>query len=161
MMLDQFKIGYLWKLGNIQYENNRWDIPASALPVLDSLVTLMKEQPLIVELGSHTDSRGSYKKNLILSQQRAETAAAYLVSHGIDPNRITAKGYGATRLLNRCAPGVPCTEEEHQLNRRTEVKVTGFTAKQKETDNIDPDLFNEGDKINKMLFPKGFFIDPK
>ncbi len=161
MMLDQFKVGYVWKIGNIQYENNKWNLPASALPVIDSLVTLMKEQPLMVELGSHTDSRGSYRNNLILSQHRAETAAAYLVTHGIDPNRITAKGYGSSRLLNRCAPGVQCTEEEHQVNRRTEVKVTGFTGKQKEADNIDPDLFNDGDKIHKNLFPKGFFTDSK
>ena len=161
ILLDELKIGYVWRLSNIQYDFNKWSIPANALPILDSLVKVMMDQPIMIELGSHTDSRGASRQNVILSQHRAETAAAYLVNKGIDPNRIIPKGYGESRLLNRCADGVPCTEEEHQVNRRTEVKVTGYTVKQKETDNIDPDLFSEGDKISKNLFPKGFFTDTK
>jgi len=94
--------------------------------VLDTLVIMLKENPNIkVEIGSHTDSRGSDSKNLILSQKRAQSVVDYLVAHGINASRLTAKGYGETHLVNNCDDGVPCTEEQHQQNRRTTFKVTG------------------------------------
>ena len=74
-------------------------------------------------MGSHTDSRGSDSYNQTLSQERAESTVSYLVSLGIDSRRLVAKGYGETRLKNECEDGVTCTEEEHQLNRRTTFKV--------------------------------------
>ncbi|MNR02849.1 Outer membrane porin F precursor [compost metagenome] len=84
----------------------------------------MTDNPTIwIELGSHTDSRGKDNYNLDLSQKRAESAVQYIISRGINKNRLTAKGYGETQLLNKCANGVNCTEEEHQLNRRTEFKI--------------------------------------
>ena len=76
-----------------------------------------------IELSSHTDSRAPDDYNMALSQRRAASAVAYLVSKGITKNRMIAKGYGETRLVNKCANGVPCSEAEHQLNRRTEVKI--------------------------------------
>ena len=72
---------------------------------------------------SHTDSRGSDSYNQRLSQQRVNSVKAYLVEHGVASSRIVSVGYCETRLLNRCSNGVPCSEEEHQLNRRTEMKV--------------------------------------
>jgi peptidoglycan-associated lipoprotein len=60
---------------------------------------------------------------MVLSQKRAESAVRYIVSRGINSNRITAKGYGETQLLNRCANDVKCSAAEHQLNRRTEFKI--------------------------------------
>jgi outer membrane protein OmpA-like peptidoglycan-associated protein len=157
LLLDKYKVGFVWKLSNIHYDFNKFTIRADAAPILDTLVAFLNEHPIKVELGSHTDSRGTAKYNERLSQHRAEAAVAYLVAHGIDPNRITAKGYGESQLLNRCADGVNCTEEEHQANRRTEVKVIGYTTPQKEPENIDPDKFKAGEKINKNLLPKDFF----
>jgi outer membrane protein OmpA-like peptidoglycan-associated protein len=79
-----------------------------------------------IELGSHTDSRGATDYNQVLSQKRAESAVDYIVSRGINAGRITAKGYGKTMPINQCVDGVTCTEEEYQLNRRTEFKVTSI-----------------------------------
>jgi outer membrane protein OmpA-like peptidoglycan-associated protein len=76
-----------------------------------------------IELRSHTDSRASAAYNLNLSDHRAKSAAAYLYSKGIARGRIIGKGYGETKLINKCADGVPCTEAEHQVNRRTEFKI--------------------------------------
>jgi peptidoglycan-associated lipoprotein len=114
-------------LENIYYDLAKWAIRPDAEPGLNKLVDLMKENPaILVELGSHTDSRADDKYNLKLSQQRAESAVNYIVNHGITRDRITAKGYGESMLINRCANNVKCSEEEHQQNRRTEFKVTGF-----------------------------------
>jgi outer membrane protein OmpA-like peptidoglycan-associated protein len=60
---------------------------------------------------------------MILSEKRAAAAVDYLVVLGINRNRLVAKGYGDTHLLNNCSKGEYCTEEEHQINRRTEVKI--------------------------------------
>jgi peptidoglycan-associated lipoprotein len=76
-----------------------------------------------IELSSHTDSRADDHYNDVLSQKRADAAVNYIISHGISSSRITAKGYGERQLVNRCANGVACSEEEHQQNRRTEFKV--------------------------------------
>jgi len=157
LLLDKFKVGFVWKLSNIHYDFDKWNIRPDAMPILDSLVLILNEHPITVELGSHTDSRGSFKYNEKLSQHRAESAVAYLIKHGIDPRRITAKGYGESQLLNRCSDGVPCSDEEHQANRRTEVKVTGYTIPQKVSENINPDKFKDGDIINKSLLPRKFF----
>jgi outer membrane protein OmpA-like peptidoglycan-associated protein len=73
-----------------------------------------------IELRSHTDSRAPDDYNLLLSQRRATSAVNYLISKGIDATRMKGKGYGEMLLVNRCADAVPCTEAEHQANRRTE-----------------------------------------
>ncbi|HZG01482.1 MAG TPA: OmpA family protein, partial [Chitinophagales bacterium] len=113
-------------LPNIYYDLAKWNIRPDAALVLDTLVELLKENPsLKVELGSHTDARSDDKYNLNLSQKRAQSAVDYLVSKGIDRKRLTPRGYGETQLVNRCANGVECTEEEHQRNRRTTFKVLG------------------------------------
>ena len=84
----------------------------------------MKDNPdMIIELGSHTDSRGKADYNLDLSQRRAASAVAYIVSQGIEQDRISAKGYGESTLVNKCKDGVTCTETEHQQNRRTEFLI--------------------------------------
>jgi len=157
LLLDKFKVGFVWKLSNIRYDFDKSNIRGDAMPILDSLIMVLKEQPITVELGSHTDSRGSLKYNERLSQQRAESAVNYLIAHGIEARRIKAKGYGESQLLNRCSDGVPCSDEEHQANRRTEVKVTGYTTPQKVSVNINPDKFKDGAIINKSLLPKNFF----
>jgi peptidoglycan-associated lipoprotein len=112
-------------LENIYYNFDKSDIRADAAIELDKLVKIMNENPTIwIELGSHTDSRGNDSYNQKLSQKRAESVVKYIISRGIAKNRITAKGYGESMLLNKCANNVKCTVEEHQLNRRTEFKIT-------------------------------------
>ena len=87
----------------------------------------MHDNPTLeIELASHTDSRGTDKYNQDLSQRRAQSVVDYLVSRGIARDRMVAKGYGESRLINKCADGVSCSEAEHQQNRRTEFTITSF-----------------------------------
>jgi outer membrane protein OmpA-like peptidoglycan-associated protein len=124
LTLDKIYRNVQITLSNIYYDLAKWNIRPDAALVLDTLATLMKENPeLRIELGSHTDSRADDKYNLTLSQKRAQSAVDYLVSKGIDKSRLIAKGYGETMLVNGCSNGVPCTDEEHQQNRRTTFKV--------------------------------------
>lgn len=91
---------------------------------LDYLYGIMTKYPdMTIELGSHTDARGNDAFNLDLSQRRAESARQYLISKGIASNRIVARGYGETEIINACKNGVKCSDEEHQQNRRTEFKI--------------------------------------
>jgi outer membrane protein OmpA-like peptidoglycan-associated protein/tetratricopeptide (TPR) repeat protein len=109
---------------NIYYDFDKWDIRPDAARELDKLAGIFKANPdLTFELSSHTDSRGGDTYNLVLSDARAKSAVDYLVRHGVDPDHLVARGYGETRLVNGCSNGVPCTEEQHQANRRTEFKV--------------------------------------
>ena len=110
-------------LENIYYDLDKADIRPDAAAELDKLVKILEDNPNIkIELSSHTDVRASDAYNLDLSQRRAESAVEYLVSQGIDRDRMVAKGYGESQLIIENAT----TEEEHQTNRRTEFKVTGL-----------------------------------
>jgi outer membrane protein OmpA-like peptidoglycan-associated protein/tetratricopeptide (TPR) repeat protein len=120
----QYETGSSFVLNNIYYDLDKSNIRPDAAVELDKLVMILKEHPTMrIELSSHTDSRAPDAYNMVLSQRRAAAAVAYLVSKGIDKKRMIAKGYGETRLVNKCANEVPCSEAEHQLNRRTEVKI--------------------------------------
>jgi len=122
-----FAIGHKFVLGNIYYNFDKHDIRPDAAAELDQLVRTMRDNPTLrIELSSHTDSRGASWYNDQLSQRRAQAAVDYIVSQGIARDRLVAKGYGESRLVNHCADGVPCTPEEHQANRRTEVEVIDF-----------------------------------
>jgi len=91
---------------------------------LDKIAAFLQSDPNVkIELSAHADSRGSHDYNVKLTQRRADSSVAYLVSKGIAANRLVAKGYGFTKLANQCAKGVECTEEEHQWNRRVEFFV--------------------------------------
>ena len=128
--LDRAQIDKRIQIQNIYYDYDKWDIRADAAEQLDNVVTLMKDNPGIsVELGSHTDSRGNDDYNQKLSQRRAAAAVAYIVSEGVDSTRISARGYGESQLVNRCRNGVECSEEAHQQNRRTELRITGIAEK--------------------------------
>lgn len=117
-------VGNTFVLQNILYDRDDFHIRTDAFTALDSLVSMMVRYPgMRVELDAHTDSRASTAYNLTLSNRRAASAADYLISKGIGEERIIAIGYGESRLLNHCADGVECTEEEHQQNRRTEVRI--------------------------------------
>jgi peptidoglycan-associated lipoprotein len=124
LYLSEIIIGKAIRIDNIFYDFDKFNIRPDAALELDKLVTTLNENPTIwIELGSHTDSRGNDAYNQKLSQNRANAAVAYIVSKGIAKERITAKGYGETVLVNQCKNGIKCTDEEHQLNRRTEFKI--------------------------------------
>lgn len=114
-------------LKNILFDYDQWDIRPDAARELDKLAAVMIGNPeLIYELDAHTDSRGGDTYNLVLSDARANSAVNYLIHQGVDPARISARGYGETTPVNHCRNGVKCTEEEHQANRRVEFRVTGI-----------------------------------
>ena len=111
-------------LNSIYYDYDKFNLREEAIQELDNLVKMMKDNPqLFIEIGSHTDSRGSAQYNLTLSQNRAQSVVSYLIAKGVDPVRLSARGYGESMLLNGCSDGVKCTEEQHQLNRRTTFTV--------------------------------------
>jgi len=125
MVLDKIVIAKPIVLENIYYDFDKWNIRPDAAIELNKLVTILVNNPGIsIELGSHTDCRGTTPYNATLSQKRAESAVAYIISRGIDAKRITAKGYGESVPVNGCVDDAECTEEQHQMNRRTEFKVT-------------------------------------
>lgn len=116
-----------WVLKNIHYDFDKWNIRPDAAIILNNVVSVLKQNPTLrIELSSHTDSRGNDSYNMQLSQRRAESAVEYLVKSGIDRSRLVAKGYGESRLLNNCGNGINCSEEQHQENRRTEIKVLNY-----------------------------------
>ncbi len=109
---------------NLTYAYGDYKIDDAGKNILDKVISVLKSNmALNIELSSHTDSRSSDAYNLVLSQKRAKAAVDYIISKGIAKNRLKAIGYGETRLLNKCANDVQCTEEEHALNRRTEFKI--------------------------------------
>ena len=117
-------LGKLLNLNPIYFDLGKWDVRPDAAVELDKIVNAMKEFPnLVIELGSHTDSRSSAKFNQTLSQKRAESSGQYILSMGIEPKRLTWKGYGESKLLNKCKDGVKCSEADHAKNRRTEFKI--------------------------------------
>lgn len=97
--------------------------PASKRTIDETLLPILNSKPVNIEVMAHTDSRGEDSYNMSLSQQRANSVVNYLVSKGISRSRLSAKGYGETRLKNRCANGVDCSDSEHRINRRTEFRV--------------------------------------
>lgn len=120
IILDQLVLDKSIVLENIYYDLNKDDIRPDAALELEKLITILKDNPTIrIELSSHTDSRSSDAYNLDLSQRRAQSAVDYMVSKGIEADRLVARGYGELQLINLNAE----TEEEHQVNRRTEFKV--------------------------------------
>ncbi|MBL7942644.1 MAG: OmpA family protein [Flavobacteriales bacterium] len=118
------EVGVVVRLDNIYYDYGKSDIRPDAAFELDKLVKILQDNPtMVIELSSHTDSRGSDSYNLTLSDKRANSAAKYIISKGINANRLVAKGYGESKLLNHCDDGVNCSDEEHQYNRRTEFMI--------------------------------------
>jgi len=110
-------------LENIYYDYNKWDIRLDAEPTLNELVRLMQDNPNInIELASHTDCRGKPNYNQNLSQKRAQSAVDYLIQNGVSAIRMKAVGYGASNPSINCLCS-DCTDEEHQINRRTTFKI--------------------------------------
>lgn len=105
----------------IYFDLDKWNIRRDAAVDLAKIVEVMKENPKMkIDVRSHTDSRQTHEYNERLSDRRARSTIAWMVKQGIEASRLTGKGYGETQLLNKCADGISCSEEEHQLNRRSE-----------------------------------------
>ena len=129
VQLQRIEVGRSLRIDNIYYDVASAVIRSDAAKELDKLVNILRDNPqLSIELSSHTDSRGSAESNLDLSERRAQAAVAYIASKGIQKERLSAKGYGETKLVNGCADGVQCTDEQHQRNRRTEFQVMEVAA---------------------------------
>lgn len=109
---------------NILFEFNKTDLQEQSKQTLDKVVLAMKtNEKFDIELSAHSDSKGGDIYNLKLSEQRAITSKNYIVSKGINANRIKSKGYGETKLINNCGNGVICSDDEHAVNRRLEFKL--------------------------------------
>ena len=133
------KIQTTIRLNNIYYDLNKATLRPESMTELDKLVNMLNKNPhLRIEFGSHTDARGSVALNNKLSLQRAQSVVDYLISKGINPSRMTAKGYGKSNLLIKNAK----TEAEHEKNRRTEFKVIGESGES---------LYDTGMEVSRSL----------
>jgi len=109
----------------IYFDLDKSNIRPDAAVELAKILEVMKEYPTLeIDVRSHTDSRQTSKYNINLSERRAKSTIEWLIQNGVAPNRLTGKGYGETQLWNNCADDVPCSEEEHQANRRSEFIIT-------------------------------------
>ena len=127
----KFHVGQTWIIRNIYYDLDKFYIRPDAAKELDNLVRVMRENPTLeIELSSHTDCRQTMRYNMILSARRARSAVEYIVKKKINAKRIIAAGYGETVLTNACACEPTnesnCNNDQHQANRRTEVKVLRY-----------------------------------
>ncbi|NDV44517.1 OmpA family protein [Flagellimonas sediminis] len=111
----------LLQLSTIYFDLNKYNIRPDAEIEIQKVIVAMEKYPsLKIKVNSHTDSRGDDAYNLWLSQKRAESTVKYMISKGIAKDRLQGEGFGETRLVNECMNGVRCSEEQHQLNRRSE-----------------------------------------
>ena len=114
-----------FKIKIIYFDLDKSNIRPDAAVDLAKILDVLEQHPTMeIDIRSHTDSRQTFKYNEALSDRRAKSTMAWLISKGIDKSRLTAKGYGETQLVNNCADGVNCTEEQHQANRRSEFIIT-------------------------------------
>ena len=145
LQLDTGLVNRYCKINEILFDFESWEIRPDAAAELDKLVACMKNNDrMVIEIGSHTDCIGPKKYNKRLSSKRAEASRDYVVSKGIEPDRIFGKGYGEDRILNRCECEMPnwrsdCSDEEHQVNRRTEFRIVkgGTGATNNSTNSFD------------------------
>lgn len=108
----------------IYFDLDKWNIRPDAAEDLEKIIAVMNQYPnMTIDIRSHTDSRQTHKYNELLSDRRAKSTLEFMVKNGINRNRLTAKGYGETQLVNNCSDDVPCSEAEHQKNRRSEFIV--------------------------------------
>ncbi len=109
----------------INWNTGSSTLTAQARSIIDTrlMPVLASNEGAKMEIASHTDARGSRTNNKALSDRRAKSVVDYLISKGVNPSRLVANGYGETRLKNRCADGVTCTERQHASNRRTEFRL--------------------------------------
>ncbi|WP_291103708.1 MULTISPECIES: OmpA family protein [unclassified Flavobacterium] len=118
-------LGKCFGIKMIYFDLDKYNIRQEAALDLEKILDVLTQNPTMkLDVRSHTDSRASFKYNEVLSDNRAKSTINWLVKNGIDPSRLTGKGYGETQLVNGCSDGVECTEEQHQQNRRSEFIIT-------------------------------------
>lgn len=128
LLQKPFKVGddlaKILELNPIYFDFDRFNIRPDAALELEKVLAVMREYPnLVIDARSHTDSRGDDSYNLSLSDKRAKATVNYIIAQGISSSRISGKGYGEKELTNECSNGERCSEEQHQLNRRSEFIV--------------------------------------
>ncbi|KFF11428.1 OmpA family protein [Flavobacterium hydatis] len=117
----------IFAIERIYFDLDKSDIRPDAALDISKVIAVLNQYPTMkLQITSHTDSRASKSYNLMLSQKRAQSTLDFMVKSGIAKNRLTAKGYGENQLVNKCADGVACSEEEHQQNRRSEFIITAM-----------------------------------
>jgi len=122
--MEMIKKGDVFVINSIYFDYNKATLRTESTEELEKLTSFLLENSNIkVELSAHTDSRGSAKDNKNLSQKRAQSCVDYLIKKGVLKENIVAKGYGEEKLVNACKDGVDCSEEDHQANRRVEIKI--------------------------------------
>jgi len=120
-------LGKCFGIKMIYFDLDKSNIRPEAALDLEKILDVLNQNPTMkIDIRSHTDSRQTFKYNEALSERRAASTIKWLVKKGIDASRLTGKGYGETQLVNKCADDVICTEEEHQLNRRSEFIITAL-----------------------------------
>lgn len=108
----------------VYYDLDKYNIRPDAAKDLERVLRVLYEYPnMVISMTSHTDARDSFEYNVKLAQRRANSAMNYLVSRGIDQNRLEITSFGEMRLTNNCPDGTDCSEPDHQLNRRTEIVI--------------------------------------
>ncbi len=120
-------LGKCFGIKMIYFDLDKYNIRQEAALDLEKILDVLNQNPTMkLDIRSHTDSRQTFKYNEVLSDRRAKSTIKWLVKNGVNANRLTGRGYGETQLVNKCADGVECTEEEHQQNRRSEFIITAL-----------------------------------
>jgi len=161
--LEPAQIGKTIVIENIYYDYNDSSIRPEAAAELDRLTGVLVDNPsIIMELGSHTDSRGGNESNLKLSQERADAVVDYIITKGkISPTRLKAQGYGETQPVNDCDKRrKKCTEAEHAANRRTSLRVLGFEEYDPYADKSLKDILTE-ERLMREIEDSGVIEIPK
>jgi len=117
----------LIKIEKLNFDLNSPNLSFAVKQELDKVVKIMQNHPTLnIECASHTDARGSTEYNLWSSNRKAKLSVEYILSKGITPERISGVGYGETQLINKCLKATKCSEEEHQINTRTEFVIVNM-----------------------------------
>ena len=115
------------KLGSVYFKLNSSYLTKNDKTLLDKLVEILENTPtLVVQIGAHTDSRGTNEYNQWLSERRAKRTVDYIISKGISEERIKSGAFGESKLVNECDDTTPCSEEKHRPNRRSEIEIIDF-----------------------------------
>jgi outer membrane protein OmpA-like peptidoglycan-associated protein len=126
-MKKQNLIDELSGFGKVNFDFNSSYLNAASKESLTKIAAFMERNPnLKFSMSGYADSRGASEYNIWLSERRAQSTLKFLEAQGVDPNRISVAGLGESKLLNHCTDGVKCTEEEHAVNRRTEISISSF-----------------------------------
>jgi len=120
-------LGKCFGIKMIYFDLDKSNIRTEAALDLEKILDVLNNNPTMkLDIRSHTDSRATHQYNAALSNRRAQSTIDWLVKNGVAKNRLTGKGYGETQLVNGCSDGVQCSEEKHQMNRRSEFIIMGL-----------------------------------